>query len=652
MTSSASDVAWAPDPEFVARANWQRLLRQEGLSGYAELERRAAADPDWFWGALLRFFDVPFREPWVTLRDTGRGKPWVRWCVGGTTNMVLAGLDRHAYGPRSGHPAVLWSGEDGTERRWTFGELGNEVARLTEALRALGIGPGSPVGLYMPMLPETAAAFLAVVKLGGIVVPLFSGFGASAIADRLSAAGAVAVVTSDGSLRRGRPTDMKGEIDEAAKGVPTLQQVVVLRRLGNPVSMRLGRDYWWHDLVAGRPATAPAEIVPADTPMMLAYTSGTTGRPKGTVHTHVGFLVKVLLDHALGFDAKPEDRLLWMTDIGWLVGANQIVAASALGATLVMAEGTPDYPEPDRLWRLIERHRVSFLGLAPTVARLMMQAGDAALERRDLSSLRVVASTGEPWDEASWRWVFDRVLHRRGPLLNYAGGTEMGGILGTNVFFPIKPASFNRPLPGTGADIVNEDGRPVPDGAVGELVMREPTMGLTQGLWNEPERYIESYWARFPGVWVHGDWASRDAEGHWYIHGRSDDTIKVAGKRVGPAEIEAVLLATGLVAAAAAVGVPHPVKGTAIACVVVPAAGRPAGEDLAPALAEAVSRGLGGAYRPQRVVTVPELPRTRNMKVVRRAVRAALTGDDPGDLSTLANPEALDMIRTATEGAS
>ncbi|BBK38541.1 acetyl-CoA synthetase [Allostella sp. ATCC 35155] len=497
----------------------------------------------------------------------------------------------------------------------------------------------------MPMVPEAVAGFLALARLGAIVLPLFSGFGAGAIATRLGDAEAVAVLAADSAVRRGRRVPMKAEVDEAARQVPSLRHVVVLRQGGEAPAMQAGRDHWWDALPYGQPA--PTRPLPTDAPLLVAYTSGTTGRPKGTVHTHVGFLAKTLLDFQLGFDLKPSDRLLWMTDIGWLVGPIQIVAATALGATLVLAEGTPDFPEPDRLWGIVVRHRVSFLGLGPTIARLMARQGDAAPARHDLSRLRLAASTGEPWDERAWMWVFRHVLGSTRPLLNYAGGTEVGGILATNVLKPIKPASFNGPLPGSGADIVDDAGRSVPPGTVGELVMRAAPMGMTQGLWREPDRYIESYWSRLPGIWVHGDWASRDADGYWYIHGRSDDTIKLAGKRTGPAEIEAAMLATGLLADAAAVALPDPVKGQAVACVVVPAAGRADDNAFRKALSDAVADAMGGPFRPARIVAVADLPKTRNMKTMRRVVRAALTGEDPGDLSTLVNPEAHAAIRAA-----
>jgi acetyl-CoA synthetase len=345
-------------------------------------------------------------------------------------------------------------------------------------------------------------------------------------------------------------------------------------------------------------------------------------------------------------DLKPGDRFLWMSDMGWLVGPMLVFGGLLVGATVVLAEGAPNYPQPDRLWRLVERHRVSYLGLAPTIARLSMQLPDETVAERDLSSLRVMISTGEPWTPEAWHWTFERVGRRRVPLLNYSGGTEVGGILTGTVIHPLKPCAFAGPVPGTGADVVDADGVSVGPGVTGELVMRTPSIGLTRGLWHDRERYLDSYWSRLPDLWVHGDFASRDADGMWYVHGRSDDTLKIAGKGTGPSEIEALLMGTGLLVDAVAVGTPDPIKGTAVVCVCV---ARPGVDEAAAAktLSAAVVAGLGGAFRPAEVVFVDDLPRTRNLKVMRRVVRSAWLGEEPGDLSTLVNPESVQAIRSA-----
>lgn len=651
MTRDPFAPAWRPDPGFVEAANWTAFIRATGEADYASLAARAEADPEWFWRALIGFLDIRFARPFDRALDASGGIAWPKWCVGGRMNVTDTLLGRNLDLGRGDRPAIVWEGEDGEVREISYDALARETARVAGGLAALGLRPGDVVGLYMPMIPETVVAFLAVARLGCVALPLFSGFGAEAVATRMKDGGAVACITADGCLRRGRVVAMKPVVDEAAAQLPLLRHVVTVRRLGEdrlPSAPATPRDVDWDDLCAASDAGVPPVELDAEAPLLVVYTSGTTGRPKGTVHTHCGFLTKTGEDFLLCFDLKPSDRLLWMTDIGWLVGPIQITAALLAGATLVMVEGTPDYPEPGRLWRLVQDHRVSFLGIGPTIARLLMRNGRDQVAGYDLASLRVAASTGEPWDPDSWFWVFDTVLGGTRPLMNYTGGSEMGGILATNPLFPIKPASFNGPIPGTGADILDDAGNPVGPGEVGELVMRSACIGTTRGLWKDPDRYIDSYWSRFPGIWVHGDWASRDADGTWYVHGRSDDTIKLAGKRTGPAEIESLVLATGLASDAAAVAVPDPTKGSAVVLAVVPAPGREAA-DIAGPVSDAVATGLGKAFRPQRVLCVAELPKTRNMKTMRRVIRAALTGEPQGDLSSLVNPQAVEDIRRAAE---
>lgn len=645
----APDVAWTPDAGFVEAANWTAFLRAVGETDYHRLAARAEAEPEWFWRALIDHLGIRFTRPFDRVLDLEGGIAWPKWCAGGRMNATSTLVDRNIDLGRGSHPAIRWEAEDGEVREICYDDLARDTAKVAAGLASLGLRPGDVVGLYMPMIPETVVAFLAIARLGCIVLPLFSGFGTEAVATRMRDGGAVACITADGCLRRGRAIAMKQVVDEAAAQLPDLRHVVTVRRLGPdrlPPSAATPRDVDWTDLLDAGSTGLPAVELDAEAPLMIVFTSGTTGRPKGTVHSHCGFLTKTGEDFLLCFDLKPADRLLWMTDIGWLVGPIQIAAGLLAGATLVMAEGTPDYPEPGRLWRLVQDHRVSFLGIGPTIARMLMRNGRDQVDGYDLSSLRVAASTGEPWDIDSWTWVFERVLGGSRPLMNYTGGSEVGGILATNPLFPIRPASFHGPIPGTGADILDDNGDPVAPGQVGELVMRSPCIGTTRGLWKDPDRYIESYWSRFPGIWVHGDWASREADGTWYVHGRSDDTIKLAGKRTGPAEIESLALATGLASDAAAVAVPDPQKGSAVVLAAVPAPGRtPA--DIAGPLADAVAAGLGKAFRPKQVICVRELPKTRNMKTMRRVIRAALTGEPQGDLSSLVNPDAVEEIRRA-----
>jgi acetyl-CoA synthetase len=639
--------AWFPDEAIRRNANWTAFLRETNLGSYADLLARADADPEWFWNALIRHVGFRFIKPYSKVLDLSDGMAFAKWCVDGTTNLTLSCLEKNLEQGRAAKTYLVWQGEDGAERSWTYAELVRETDRVVAALKALGLGRGDVIGLYMPLMPEAAAALFAVARIGAIIMPLFSGFGADAIATRLNDGEAKAVITVDGCYRRGRRIAMKPVMDEALTKVPSVRHVVVISRFGDAVDLLAGRDHRLEDLVPDVPPASQAEELPADTPFMLVYTSGTSGKPKGTVHTHVSLPIKTQEDFQLCFDLKESDSMVWMTDMGWLVGPIQILATALAGATLIMAEGAPDYPGPDRLWRLVDRHKATFLGMGPTLARVLMRHGADIPRQFDLSSIRIVASTGEPWDETSWSWVFDTICRRRAPLMNYSGGTEMGGgIVCTNVLYPIKPGSFAGPIPGTGGDILDEDGNQVPPGVTAELVMTRPCIGLTRGIWKAPERYLE-YWQRIPNTWVHGDWASRDADGVWYIHGRSDDTLKIGGKRTGPAEIESVLMATGQVSDAAVVGIPDATTGSAVAIAVVPI--EHAAANLADILARAVVAGHGTPFRPKRTLLVAELPKTRNMKTMRRLVRSALTGEAPGDLSALVNPAAFEALKRAAE---
>ena len=642
------DYVWFPDERIKREANWTAFLRAVNLGSYEELLARADADPEWFWDALIRHVGFRFIRPWSKVLDLSEGLPFAKWCVDATTNLTLSALERNIDEGRGTKTYLIWQGEDGAERSWTYAELIRETDRVVAALRALGLGKGDVIGLYMPLMPEAAAAMFAVARIGAIMMPLFSGFGADAIMTRLNDGAAKAVITVDGTYRRGRRIAMKPVMDEALRQVPSVEHVIVIPRFGDTVELMAGRDHLLDTLVPGEPPRSAAEELPADTPFMLVYTSGTSGKPKGTVHTHISLPIKTQEDFQLCFDLKQSDRMIWMTDMGWLVGPIQILATALAGATLIMAEGAPDFPGPDRMWQLVERHKVTFLGLGPTLARVLMRHGTEIPTHYDLSSIRIAASTGEPWDDTSWFWVFDKVCGRRAPLMNYSGGTEMGGgIVCSNLLYPIKPGSFAGQIPGTGGDILDEDGRPVPPGVTAELVMTRPCIGLTRGIWKAPERYLE-YWSRIPNTWVHGDWASRDADGVWFIHGRSDDTLKIGGKRTGPAEIESVLMATGQVSDAAVVGIPDATAGSAVAIAVVPMG--QASAALADALGRAVVAGHGAPFRPKRTLFVTELPKNRNMKTMRRLVRSALTGEAPGDLSALVNPEAFEELKRAATG--
>lgn len=643
---------WQPTPEAMARTRLHAFLQAHRLPDYSALSARADADPAWMWDAVLLFFDVQFHQPYSTILDLSRGIEQPQWCVGGETNLVTNAVDRHRDTPAWTRNAIVWEGEDGTVRRWTYAQLHAETCRLAGALRKLNIGRGDVVALYLPTVPEVSVAFFAIAKLGAIVMPLFSGFGPRPIRDRLKHSQAKVVITADCGWRRGTRMAMKAALDEGAVELSSLQQVIVLRRDGD-APMQAGRDRWWQDLVADQPADVPTEVLPAETPVMLMYTSGTTGSAKGTIHTHCGVMGKNLLDVGLCLDLRPGERVMWMSDMGWVAGPKVVMSAPLLGATLVMAEGTPDYPSAARQWRLIEQHGVTLLGTVPTAIRQAMRGGEQHVTRHNLSSLRAVVSAGEPWDQDAWMWCFEHVCKRRAPILNYGGGTECGGanLIGT-FHRPLKPCAFGGPTPGSGADIVDAQGVPCAPGQMGELVLRNPSMGITRGLWRDDERFLERYWQAIPGVWVQGDLALRDEDGLWYLLGRSDDTIKISGKRAGPAEIESVIMESSLVAEAAVVGVPDALTGHALVCVCVAAADAPAGTALGASISTQITQAFGAPYRPKLVVLVPELPKTRNQKIMRRLIRSVISGEPLPALDALANPECLDALRAAAQAAA
>ena len=645
-----SDIVWRPNTEIIADSNLVAFMKRHRISSYSELQETARLAPDWFWESILE--NINFQVPYDRLRDEGRGVEFTSWCVGGKVNIAQNCVDRHKGTPVWHSDAIIYEREDGSTQAWAYQRLSEEVDALANGLREIGCSRGDVIGLYLPNMPEAFAAFLATAKIGAIVLPLFSGFGATALAARLEDAGASAIITVDGTTRRGRLVEMKSVVDGVASTLPQLERVIVIKRAECADAKSFDRDYDYDELIARGKGESPAEMTNADDPLMLMYTSGTTGKPKGTVHSHVGLLAKLNLDFGLMLDLKPADRLLWISDMGWLVGPMIAVGATFIGATALIVEGGPDYPDAGRMWRLIDEHQISFLGLAPTIARSFMKAGGAGIEERNLSSLRVLVSTGEAWTTDAWNWVFEKVCRRRIPILNYSGGTEVGGgILAGTVLHPMKPCAFTTAIPGMQADIVDEAGKSASDNVVGELVLRGCSIGLSRSLWRDDRRYLESYWQDFPGLWRQGDWAVRDEEGFWFILGRSDDTLKIAGKRTGPSEIESLLAGTGKVAEAAVIGVPHPVKGQGVGCVVVLMPGFSWNHDVMNVLERAVVEGLGTPYRPSFILPVSDLPKTRNMKVMRRMVRAACLGENPGDTSSLINPEAVDEIKDAVRSA-
>ncbi|MGH3037210.1 MAG: AMP-binding protein [Gaiellaceae bacterium] len=628
-----AEVVWTPDERTLAHANVVRLMRKHGLDDYRALVARSQEDPEWFWPAAIEDMGVEFSRPWERVYDDSRGPEWTTWFVGSQVSIARNCVHRWAERTPDKVGAVF-AGEDGSRRELTFAELSRDVTRLAESLVRLGVEPGDRVAIYMPMCPEVAVASHACAHVGAVQVPIFSGFAAPAVLQRLRDSESKVVITADYSLRRGARLPMRETVDEAVGDAPSVEHVVTW-----------ARDAGWGAAVEESPGELPPLEVDAEHPYLLTYTSGTTGKPKGVLHVQGGFLVSITREVAYQADAHPEDIIHFATDMGWIMGPWMVVGGGALGCTLVFAEGAPDRPA-DRLWRLVEAERVSVLGLSPTLVRALAPLGDP---EADLSSLRTIVTTGEPWNPDPYRWLFEQVGGGRCPIINCSGGTEVGAcFLSPTPAIPIKSCSLGGPALGMAMDVVDPEGRSlVGTGEVGELVCRKPFPGMTRGFWRDPERYLDAYWRRLPGVWVHGDWASADADGYWFLHGRSDDTLNIAGKRIGPAELESAAVAHPAVAEAAAVGVPHEVKGEVAWIFCVPSPGHEPSDELAAEVAERAAAELGKAFRPDRVVFVPALPKTRSAKIVRRAVRAKALGKDPGDLSSVENPEALEDIARA-----
>jgi acetyl-CoA synthetase len=637
---------WSPSPEQVEEANLTRLARRLGLEGYADLHRSSIEEPDRFWPALIEDLGLEFSEPWEQVVDTSRGNEWATWFTGGKLNLAWNCVHRWAAGEFAEEDAAIWQSEDGQRTALTWRELSEEVFRLAEGLASIGIGPGDAVGIYLPMSPQVAIAAHACAHLGAVQVPIFSGFAGPAIAARLADAKAKALITADGSLRRGEVVQMKRTADEALQSAPTVTHTVVWRRLGlEDLPMTIGRDRFWDELTENTSGGLAPKQVDSEHPYLLAYTSGTTGKPKGALHVQAGFLVSIAREVAYQTNVKPGDRIHFATDMGWIMGPWTVVGGGACGATIVYAEGAPDFPA-NRIWKLVESERVTMLGVSPTLVRALIPKGEPAA---DMSTLKAICTTGEPWNRDPYRWLFEQVGGGTTPIVNCSGGTEVGAcFLTTCVIEPVKEVALGFPALGQDMDVFGPDGRPAPTGEVGELVCKRPWPGMTRGIWGDDERYLDAYWRRFPGVWTHGDWASVDEDGYWFLHGRSDDTLNIAGKRIGPAELESAAVGHAAVAEAAAIGVPHDVKGEVawIFCVLKP--GHEGTTDCAAEVSRAVTDELGKAFRPDRIVFVSALPKTRSAKIVRRAVRARVLGSEPGDLSALENPEALEEIAAAT----
>jgi acetyl-CoA synthetase len=616
-----------PDASVTSRSRLLAAIAEWGLGSIEELHATAIAHPGWFWRAVVEDLGIDFDTPFEQVVDDSAGKPFPSWFTGGRINAATLCSHRHAVGPHANKTAVVYEGDDGRRTSLTYAELDREVRRFAANLTAMGVGRGDRIVLFLPVVPEAVVAFLGAAMVGAITVPAFTGYGAEALAMRLRDSEAVLLVTADGTTRRGKTVHLKRTADEALETSPSVRHVVVVENLSSSDdALVASRDVLWRDLDHS-PAAVDTVSMDANEPLTIIYTSGTTGAPKGIVHSHAGFAVKAAVDFAYGFDIHDDDVIAWIADMGWMLGPLLIMGGLQLGATVVFTEGVPDYPSPDRLWNIAERNKVTFQGIAPTAARAVMAHGETTFG--DLSSVRAFASTGEAWDDQTWHWLFSTVGESRRPIVNYSGGTETGGgILIAYPFLPIAAASFNGPLPGMDVAVLDPEGaRTI--GQIGELSLLNTWPGMTHAFWHDRERYLETYWKRWPDVWVHGDLASVDEHGTWRVHGRSDDTIKVSGRRVGPAEIEAALLKDRRITEAAVVGIPDVQRGQRVVAFVVVRAD----VDQTDLRTEAV-RNVGRSFAPT-VHVVPTIPKTKNGKIMRRAIRAQHLGTPAGDLSAL-----------------
>jgi acetyl-CoA synthetase len=608
---------------------------------------RALRDPEEFWAGEAKKLD--WFKPWQQVLEWN--VPWVKWFVGGKLNVTYNCVDRHAHSPRRNKAAIIWEGEPGDSRVLTYGILEREVNRFANALRTLGVGKGDRVAIYMGMVPELAMAMLACAKIGAPHSIVFGGFSAEALRERINDAKAKVVVTCDGAWRRGSVVPLKTSVDEALRDTPTIQNVVVVRRVGDAAkaTMQPGRDVWWHEITDAASDQCAAEPMDAEDMLFVLYTSGTTGKPKGIVHTSGGYLVGVSTTHRYVFDIKEEDVFWCTADIGWVTGHSYIVYGPlANGATSVMYEGTPDYPDRDRFWSVIDKYGVNIFYTAPTAIRTFMRWGTELPARHSLASLRLIGSVGEPINPEAWIWYHDYIGKRRCPVVDTWWQTETGMILISPLpgLTATKPGSATRPLPGIVAEVVDAKGDPVGPGAGGYLVLKRPWPAMMRTIYGDPDRYVQQYWSRYPGMYFTGDGCKVDADGYFWLLGRVDDVMNVAGHRISTYEVESALVDHPSVAEAAVIGRTHEVKGQGISAFVTLKEGVATTDALKNELKQHVVGKIGAIARPDDIFFVSELPKTRSAKIMRRLLRDIAEGRILGDTTTLADPAVVARLKT------
>ena len=633
----SKEIIWQPSKEQIENSKLTKFIQHCKLNNYDELEKKSFSDPGWLWDNVIKFSDIKFYKPYSKILDESKGTPWTRWCIGGKTNIVLNCIDRHKDKEFFKNTFIFAEREDGKESSITYEEFDKQISKVGNTLKINGFKKGDVIALYMPQFIETYIAYFAILKIGCVVLPLFSGYGSKAVIERLNIAKAKGIFTVEKTFRKAKEIRMFDQIKNELDQVISLEKIFLLGK-------EKGKKIFNWENFQNVSDNLKTEETDAEDPAIIHFTSGTTGKPKGCVYTHIGLVAKMSFDEGVLADFKQTDIHLCMADMGWMVGSKSATIASAHGAQMVIAEGVPDFPDEVRFWKLIEKYKVSWTELSPALIRAQMIKDEKLFKDLDLSSLRMICTGGEPWTEKPWKWLFQVIGKSKVPIMNSAGGTEVSGsILHCCLHRPFKVGSFNAPIPGMSADILNLDGKKVSTNEMGELVMRKSSIGLTKSLWNDDKRYIDNYWSVIEDYWVHGDLASRDADGHWYLHGRSDDTIKVSGKRIGPSELESVIIKSGKAKEVAAVGIPDENKGSKIILSIVPSENNDQKESF---FEDLVIKDLGKSFKPDKVIFVKDLPKTRNMKIMRRVIKSCLANQDPGDLSTLLNPESVEEIRS------
>lgn len=629
-------IIWEAPDSIKKKSKLTQFLKYCNVSNYDDLEKKSFSDPGWLWDNVIKFSDLKFYNPYKKILDETKGAPWSKWCVGGTTNIVLNCVDRHKDKDFFKETFIYSEREDGKESSITYEEFDKQISKVGNSLKINGFKKGDVIALYMPQFIETYIAYFAILKIGCVVLPLFSGYGSKAVIERLNIAKAKGIFTVEKTFRKGKEIRMFDLVKSDLDQVQSLEKIFLL---GKDTGKKI---FNWENFnnVSEKLNT---EEMNSEDPAIIHFTSGTTGKPKGCVYTHVGLVSKMSFDEGVLADFKQNDIHLCMADMGWMVGSKSATIASLHGAKMVIAEGVPDFPDEVRFWKLIEKYKVSWTELSPALIRAQMIKDKKLFKDLNLNSLRIVCTGGEPWTEKPWKWLFEFIGKSKVPIMNSAGGTEVSGsILHCCLHRPFKVGSFNAPIPGMSADILTLDGKKVSTDEMGELVMRKSSIGLTKSLWNDDDRYIKNYWSIIKDFWVHGDLASKDKDGHWFLHGRSDDTIKVSGKRIGPSELESVIVKSGKVKEVAAVGIPDENKGSKIILSIVLLENS---EEKESYFENLVINDLGKSFKPDKIIFVKDLPKTRNMKIMRRVIKSCLAKEDPGDISTLLNPESVEEIR-------